>query len=180
MPRTVLGVGQTFPYTILDGCCMLRLSDTFEWVLGTEISRRDGEAIRHGRVEMAFRRFQVDGLPFIQAAIHVPTRPPIGGDTILDYTGGHLATLPSDRNVAYMASLLAVDTPTQRLRAIRVFALTREISELLYSTWAAKVELSDERRAAASAWVAAQPTPQKLFTSPTQSQDFLWHTLGSV
>jgi hypothetical protein len=88
------------------------------------MSKAEADTLRHGQLKFAFKE---DG-----TVLHFGVRSQyLGADGLVSFDAP-LVPLPEDRTVTYMCSLVGVDTETQKVKALRGFAFSREIGDLLW------------------------------------------------
>jgi hypothetical protein len=131
----------------------------------SRLHKVESEGFQHGRLEFAFR---VDG-----RLLHFGVRSKVCGALGLVAFDAPPPSLPdSDKTVSYLCTLAAVDIETRKVKALRPFTFSREISELLWRmsrSWSAEWYLSHIQEINQNL-----PSERELFAPPS----IIW-TLGA-
>ena len=154
MGNSTFGVGQKCPLPAYGA--VIYITDTGPLLLwpSPSMSKVEAEELQHGQLMFGFKE---DGI-----VLHFGVRSRYLGAAGLVSFDAPLVPLPEDdKEVTYMCTLVGVDTESQKVKALRHFAFSREIGDLL---WQKSLAWSKE-------WVLSHqaeinehlPTEQELF-----------------
>lgn len=122
------------------------------------MSRTEAAELQHGQLQFGFKE---DG-----KLLHFGARSKYLGTGGIVSFNAPLVPLPEDdQGVSYICSLVGVDTETQKVKAMRMFAFSREIGDLL---WRMSQVWSEAWLKSHHAEVRRNlPTEQELFRPPS-------------
>jgi hypothetical protein len=122
------------------------------------MSRAEAEELQRGQLRFAFKE---DGI-----VLHFGVRSKYLGAAGLVSFDAPLVPLPDDdKEVTYMCTLVGVETESQKVKALRHFAFSREIGDLL---WRKSLSWSKEWFLAHQAEINRHlPIEQELFSPPS-------------
>lgn len=158
MGQTVFAVGRKCPVPAYGAAIYITDSGPLLLWPAPRMSRTEAADLQHGQIRFGFKE---DG-----RLLHFGVRSEsLGAGGIVSFDAPLVPLPEGDRKISYTCSLVGVDTETQKIKALRVFAFSRDIGDLL---WQMSLSWSKEWFLAHLAEINKHlPTEQELFSPPS-------------